>query len=616
MKNEPFISLIAKDLYLNVGKVVYVSKNLPTAKLEAHSNIFLCIWQRIFYFIAKKEGLFLTEYQHEDFLQDYTEQISRTGVNIAKKVGKKIAKNIFAMIKLAVKKLILMLLPIITPLLLIILVALSVYTVVFIMPKYVSQHMSEKLNSKFVAIFSWGNNGNWNFEKDKEMLKRYETVTNQYIKEVSEMQKRNGIYTMTQEQIGQAEPHKLQWGILASLDRVLGKTDNKFMPIPEKHYEALKTKYQWLHTKETYEKTWEEKVWTIIDRDEDGSPVYGWEWETNSDSWEKNRDLLLMADTYKNIINYDWKVYDIRISAYSVQITLNGKTITTYNHNSSNIPEKYKKYYDMMIDTYKTQQNSSKIRNIKYHLQVPLLDSVKHTGTPYQRLRDYLNQNKIVKESDIEFIIHMAYNLENDEYDFDSINFLDNEMAETDIYINLPTIQGNWTRADLIRTATSLLDLPYFWGGKHPQKGINPNWGKYKIVTAGGNWATGTAQLYGLDCSGFVDWAYYQMLGKTVGKGGGTVSQWLNTKPIKESELRPGDLGFYGLLGGGHVGIYIGEKNGKKMFIHAGGRAWKTGDRPAGRVVITYNNTSERYNGNAPSKFKYFRRVPVSFVGD
>lgn len=50
--------------------------------------------------------------------------------------------------------------------------------------------------------------------------------------------------------------------------------------------------------------------------------------------------------------------------------------------------------------------------------------------------------------------------------------------------------------------------IGYFWGGKYSGTGWNPEWGTLKKVTAAGDHTTGTYQPYGLDCSGFVDWAY------------------------------------------------------------------------------------------------------------
>jgi hypothetical protein len=252
-----------------------------------------------------------------------------------------------------------------------------------------------------------------------------------------------------------------------------------------------------------------------------------------------------------------------------------------------------------------------------------LLDDIIKTPR-LDRIAGLFNENKITLD-DIEMLAEVVNNmpdtqdLTEDIGDILAITSLGLDAGNyqaTEFNPDVPIIEGNWTRSDLLDTAMSILDLYYFWGGKYPYNGANPDWGKSRVVTAKGNWATGQAIPLGLDCSGFVDWVYVQMTGKTIGKGGGTVAQFANTYPISESELRVGDLGFYRYGGGVHVGIYAGTSNGKKLFIHSGGRQWKDSTHIAGRVVITYNNTSEYYKGNAPSKFKYFRRPYVTFADD
>lgn len=166
---------------------------------------------------------------------------------------------------------------------------------------------------------------------------------------------------------------------------------------------------------------------------------------------------------------------------------------------------------------------------------------------------------------------------------------------------NLPDIIiGDFTREDVIKVAKSILNHPYLIGSKDPRKG---------------------KPTKPLDCSGYIDWVYFQLTGKTVGAG--TAGQFARTKPISHNELKPGDLGFYDLPQNvhppdkwNHVGIYMGTVDGKDLFIHCGGSGWKTKDRPKGRVLITYNNTSARYNGNASSKFKYFRRINIDYKNE
>lgn len=62
--------------------------------------------------------------------------------------------------------------------------------------------------------------------------------------------------------------------------------------------------------------------------------------------------------------------------------------------------------------------------------------------------------------------------------------------------------------------ALALVDkVDYFWGGKSLVLGWDDRWGELTEVTAEGSDSTGTEQPYGLDCSGFVDWAFYNASG-------------------------------------------------------------------------------------------------------
>ena len=48
----------------------------------------------------------------------------------------------------------------------------------------------------------------------------------------------------------------------------------------------------------------------------------------------------------------------------------------------------------------------------------------------------------------------------------------------------------------------------YFWGGKSSAIGWDSAWGTMRRVTAAGSPSSGTIRAYGLDCSGFVTWAF------------------------------------------------------------------------------------------------------------
>jgi hypothetical protein len=147
-------------------------------------------------------------------------------------------------------------------------------------------------------------------------------------------------------------------------------------------------------------------------------------------------------------------------------------------------------------------------------------------------------------------------------------------------------------RKELIRTALSLVGrVPYFWGGKSAA-GWNDEWNTPKLVTAAGSSSTGTIRPYGLDCSGFTDWAYKTALG--VSLPGGSASQWDGSDEIAYAELLPGDLGFMekpGAVPINHILIYAGK-------VPGGERLWVHCSSGSGGVAL-----------NSPNYIKYYRRV-------
>ncbi len=109
----------------------------------------------------------------------------------------------------------------------------------------------------------------------------------------------------------------------------------------------------------------------------------------------------------------------------------------------------------------------------------------------------------------------------------------------------------DYGRKVLISVAKALIGkVPYEWGGKSEKSGYDSTWWTLKE----------TGQQKGLDCSGYVQWAF-----RTAG-----FDEWPEltstqeilkiTQTISEEELKPGDLG---LLNNGqsinHVGIYLGN---------------------------------------------------------
>lgn len=125
-------------------------------------------------------------------------------------------------------------------------------------------------------------------------------------------------------------------------------------------------------------------------------------------------------------------------------------------------------------------------------------------------------------------------------------------------------------REAVVRTACSLVGkVNYFWGGKSLVIGWDARWGELRQVTAAGSSTTGTYRPYGLDCSGFVDWVFYNQSGSSyvIGHGGGATMQHSYCTDISWADAQPGDLVFY--PDNSHVGIVGGrDANGELLIIH------------------------------------------------
>lgn len=125
-------------------------------------------------------------------------------------------------------------------------------------------------------------------------------------------------------------------------------------------------------------------------------------------------------------------------------------------------------------------------------------------------------------------------------------------------------------RRAVVETACRLVGkVNYFWGGKSLVIGWDSRWGQLTKVWADGSSTTGTYLPYGLDCSGFVDWVFYNVTDGeyVIGHGGGAHMQHTYCTPISWDEALPGDLVFY--PGDEHVGIVGGrDEAGNLLIIH------------------------------------------------
>ena len=128
-------------------------------------------------------------------------------------------------------------------------------------------------------------------------------------------------------------------------------------------------------------------------------------------------------------------------------------------------------------------------------------------------------------------------------------------------------------RESIVLTAYQLLGkVTYFWGGKSLVLGWDSRWGTPTTVTAPGSGSTGKVRPFGLDCSGFVDWTFYNATSGAYlpGRGGGAASQHGYCTNVSWPDALPGDLVFY--ADDSHVGIVCGyDSVGNLLVIHCSG---------------------------------------------
>lgn len=150
-------------------------------------------------------------------------------------------------------------------------------------------------------------------------------------------------------------------------------------------------------------------------------------------------------------------------------------------------------------------------------------------------------------------------------------SYVDIKLSTAEIAAILETLPADLSEArkEGVLTAYSLLGkVKYFWGGKSLVLGWDSRWGVPMTVTAEGSPTTSAVRLFGLDCSGFADWVFYNAYdGEYIlGHGGGATDQYSYCDAISWSNAQPGDLAFY--PGCEHVGIVVKNDTGTLTIIH------------------------------------------------
>lgn len=126
---------------------------------------------------------------------------------------------------------------------------------------------------------------------------------------------------------------------------------------------------------------------------------------------------------------------------------------------------------------------------------------------------------------------------------------------------NLPADLSPERRA-AVETACKLVGkVNYFWGGKSYVIGWDSRWGTIQKVWSAGNSTTGTYRPFGLDCSGFIDWALRNA-------GLHSDGHWYinrNLTAVSQADALPGDIALY--PDASHVGMVVGRNEAGKLLV-------------------------------------------------
>lgn len=131
-------------------------------------------------------------------------------------------------------------------------------------------------------------------------------------------------------------------------------------------------------------------------------------------------------------------------------------------------------------------------------------------------------------------------------------------------------------RVAVVLKAYSLVGkVSYFWGGKSSAVGWDVRWGNIAYVFSQGSSSSGTYRPYGMDCSGYVAWAFSNAVGYSVSEdlGISTAAQWKLSEETTWEKAQPGDITLFNDPGRSgsinHVGIVVGwDDEGELLVAH------------------------------------------------
>lgn len=190
---------------------------------------------------------------------------------------------------------------------------------------------------------------------------------------------------------------------------------------------------------------------------------------------------------------------------------------------------------------------------------------------------------------------------------------------------DIPTVynrgNGNFSRENFVVMALSVLELPYFHGGKHKEYGTNNKWSKNETISESGSKSQprGSTERYGLDSAGYVEWLYIQLLGLNSDLLQGdwdTIEGIINseeTEKIDGTNLEIGDFAVRKTEEGySRIAVYVGKDlDGNNLYaLEAGAQSG---------MIVTHNltETQEEFEGNQPIMFnEFYRLTDLEFLGD
>lgn len=134
-----------------------------------------------------------------------------------------------------------------------------------------------------------------------------------------------------------------------------------------------------------------------------------------------------------------------------------------------------------------------------------------------------------------------------------STNLAVSDYTPQEVLENLPEGLAPERRA-VVEAALRLVGkVPYFWGGKSSAIGWDSRWGTLQKVTSSESSSTGMYLPYGLDCTGFLNWAFRNA-------GLPSDGHWYigaNLTELDWADSLPGDIALF--PDASHVGLVIGR---------------------------------------------------------